>query len=109
MMGSVEYAVEHLGVKLLLVLGHESCGGVTSAISGSEEKGELGKLLKSIGDDVPQYIGKPDSLDSAIRRHSRVQVERILKNPMIEEKVKDGSLLVKSGFYDIHTGKVTID
>ena len=109
MMGSVEYAVEHLGVKLLLVLGHESCGGVTSAISGSEEKGELGKLLKSIRDDVPQYVGKPDSLDSAIRCHSRVQVERILKNPLIEEKVKDGSLFVKSGFYDIHTGRVTID
>ena len=83
--------------------------GVTSAISGSKEKGELGKLLKSIGDDVPQYIGKPDSLDSAIRCHSRVQVERILKNPLIEEKVKDGSLFVKSGFYDIHTGRVTID
>ena len=32
-MGSVDYAIEHLGVKVLLVLGHGSCGGVTGAIS----------------------------------------------------------------------------
>ena len=109
MMGSVEYAVEHLGVKLLMVLGHESCGGVTGAISGEEEEGQLGKLLTSIRNDVPQYVGKSDSLEAAIRLHTRVQVERIMANPAIVEKIKEGKLAVKSAYYNIHTGKVVID
>ena len=109
MMGSVEYAVEHLGVKLLMVLGHESCGGVTGAISGEEEEGQLGKLLTSIRNDVPQYVGKSDSLDAAIRLHTRVQAKRIMANPAIAEKIKEGKLAVKSAYYNIHTGKVVID
>jgi carbonic anhydrase len=45
-MGSVDYAIEHLGVKVLLVLGHGSCGGVTGAISeGGHEHGNIGHLL----------------------------------------------------------------
>ena len=42
-MGSVDYAIEHLNVKVLLVLGHGACGGVTGAISeGEEGHGNLG-------------------------------------------------------------------
>ena len=41
-MGSVDYAIEHLGVKVLLVLGHGACGGVTGAVSeGEEEHGNI--------------------------------------------------------------------
>ena len=109
-MGSVDYAIEHLDVKVLLVLGHGSCGGVTGAISeGEEEHGNIGKLLGVIRHDVPEFVGKIDSLDAAIRRHAHVQVERILSNPHIAEKVKNGEVLVKCAYYDIQTGKVTID
>lgn len=110
MMGSVDYAIEHLGVKVLLVLGHGSCGGVTGAISeGHEEHGNIGKLLGTIRNDVPQYVGKADSLDAAIRHHAKVQVERIVANPHVAEKIQNGELLVKCAYYDVHTGKVTVD
>lgn len=109
-MGSVDYAIEHLGVKVLLVLGHGSCGGVTGAISeGEEEHGNIGKLLGTIRKDVSDYVGKTENLDAAIRHHAHVQVERILSYPHVAEKVQKGELLVKRAYYDVRTGKVTIN
>ena len=109
-MGSVDYAIEHLGVKVLLVLGHGSCGGVTGAISEDEEEhGNIGKLLATIRQDVADYVGKPENLDAAIREHAHIQVERILSYPHVAEKVKKGELLVKRAYYDVKTGKVSID
>ena len=108
-MGSVDYAIEHLNVKLLLVLGHGSCGGVTGAISKDEEHGNIEKLLDIIRKDITDYIGKPESLDEAIRHHAHHQVERILAYPHVAEKVKKGELLVKCAYYDVNTGKVSID
>ena len=107
-MGSVDYAIEHLGVKVLLVLGHGSCGGVTGAVSeGEEEHGNIGGLLSTIRNDVSQYVGKADSLDAAIRHHAHVQVERIVAYPHVAEKIEKGELLVKQAYYDVKTGKVT--
>ena len=108
-MGSVDYAIEHLGVKLLLVLGHGSCGGVTGAISVDEEEhGNIGELLSTIRDDVSEYVGKMDSLDAAINHHAHVQVERIMAYPHVAEKVQAGELMVKRAYYDVKNGKVTI-
>lgn len=107
-MGSVDYSIEHLGVKLLLVLGHGSCGGVTGAISEGEENGNIGSLLSTIREDVSQYVGQSDSLDAAIHHHAHVQVERIIAYPHVAEKIEKGELLVKQAYYDVNTGKVTI-
>lgn len=93
-MGSVDYAIEHLGVKVLLVLGHGSCGGVTGAVSeGGHEHGNIGHLLGTIRNDVSDYVGKADKLDDAIRHHTHVQVERIMSYPHVTEKVEKGELL----------------
>lgn len=108
-MGSVDYAIEHLGVKVLLVLGHGSCGGVTGAITeGEEEHGNIGSLLSTIREDVSQYVGQSDSLEAAIHHHAHVQVERIIAYPHVAEKMETGELLVKQAYYDVNTGKVTI-
>ena len=109
-MGSVDYAIEHLGVKVLLVLGHGSCGGVTGAISeGEEEHGNIGHLLGTIRNDVSEFVGKVEHLDDAIRHHAHVQVERIKAYPHIAEKIANGELIVKQAYYDVKTGKVTIE
>lgn len=108
-MGSVDYAIEHLGVKVLLVLGHGSCGGVTGAISeDGHEHGNIGHLLGTIREDVSDYVGKVENLDDAIRHHTHVQVERIMSCPHIAEKVSDGKLAVKAAYYDVNTGKVSL-
>lgn len=108
-MGSVDYAIEHLAVKVLLVLGHGSCGGVTGAISeDGHEHGNIGHLLGTIREDVSDYVGKVENLDDAIRHHTHVQVERIMAYPHVAEKVSDGKLAVKAAYYDVNTGKVSL-
>ena len=108
-MGSVDYAIEHLGVKVLLVLGHGSCGGVTGAITeGGHEQGAIAHLLGTIRSDVSDYVGKAESLDEAIRHHTLVQVDRIMAHPHVVEKVKKGEMIVKPAYYDVHTGQVTL-
>jgi carbonic anhydrase len=105
--GSVDYAIEHLGVKVLLVLGHGSCGGVTSAVSeGGHEHGNIGHLLETIREDVSDFVGKIDSLDEAILHHTRVQVERIMGYKHVTEKVEKGELIIKGAYYDVESGKV---
>lgn len=106
-MGSVDYAIEHLGVKVLLVLGHGSCGGVTSAISeGGHKHGNIGHLLETIREDVSDFVGKIDSLDEAILHHTHVQVERIMGYKHVTEKVEKGELIIKGAYYDVESGKV---
>ena len=108
-MGSIDYAIEHLGVKVLLVLGHGSCGGVTGAISeGEEEHGNIGHLLSTIRNDISQYVGKTDSLEAAIHHHTHVQVDRIIAYPHVAKKIENGELMVKQAYYDVTTGKVSI-
>ena len=107
-MGSIEYAVDHLGVKVLMVLGHESCGGVTSAIQGGEHHGAVGNLLHHIAGDIPDFAGKLEDLDNAIKTHTNVQVSDIMANPIIAEKVSSGQLEVVAAHYDVDTGKVEL-
>lgn len=107
-MGSIEYAVDHLGVKVLLVLGHGSCGGVTSAITSGEHSGAIGELLHRIQADIPDFVGKPELLDEAINAHTHSQIEDLLQNSIVAEKVEKGELAIKAAHYDIHTGKVIL-
>lgn len=107
-MGSVDYAVEHLGVKALIVLGHESCGGVTGAISEEEkdDDSKVDELLGVIRSDVKPYVGKLDSLDLAVKMNANAQVERIMNSKHVKALVAEGKLVVKAGYYNVHTGKV---
>ncbi|MCQ2195591.1 MAG: hypothetical protein MJZ28_11660 [Paludibacteraceae bacterium] len=107
-MGSVDYAVEHLGVKALIVLGHESCGGVTGAISEVEkdDDSKIDELLSVIREDVKPYVGKIDSLDAAVKMNANAQLERIMKSKHVQTLVNDGKLVVKSAYYNVHSGKV---
>ena len=51
-LGSIEYAVSHLGVPLIVVLGHERCGAVTAAVAGSKEAGHINAVLKAISNSL---------------------------------------------------------
>ena len=52
--GSVEYALEHLGVQLVVVLGHTGCGAVTAAASGGDIHGGIASIIESIRPAVAQ-------------------------------------------------------
>ena len=105
--GSIEYAVEHLHVPLIIVLGHESCGAVTAAIDGTPLHGDLGWLISKIkaGDKLPE--GKDAKLAAGIRNNARAAAADLeLRSTIIHEEVQHKKVMIVSGVYSLKTGKI---
>ena len=112
--GSIEYALEHLGARLVVVLGHERCGAVAAAVAlaeqGGEAPGHLPALLKPIDPAVVQAktMGG-DVLDAAIIANVGNTVAQLKAcEPLIKELVHDEKIKVVGARYDLDTGEVTI-
>lgn len=107
-LGSIEYAVEHLHSPLIVVLGHSKCGAVTAALAGGHAEGNIGSLLHEVhpGKNLP--AGKDAKLDTAIANNAAYH-ERMLtsKSPVIRKLVNEGKVRVTSGVYSLDSGKVT--
>ena len=110
-MGSLEYAVEHLHTKLIVVVGHEKCGGITAAISnhsaGKEPK-EISSLIETLRNGVKPFVGKTENLDDAIHYNVNHQIQKILQNPELKKLIEKGELKVVGGYYHLNNGKVDI-
>lgn len=107
-LGSIEYGVEHLGIPLIMVLGHTKCGAVTAAVGGGEVPGYIGSIVKTIAPAVQASKNQPgDAVMNAVETNVRMMVEQ-LKNcdPIISEKVRHGGVQVVGGVYHIDSGVV---
>lgn len=111
---SFEYGVAVLGLPFILVLGHESCGAVDSAIKevrdGASFPGHIPQLLKHLRPAVKGVLNQPgDLLSNAIAQNVRLTVEK-LKNagPILSKAVEQGKLKVAGGVYDLRTGKINL-
>jgi carbonic anhydrase len=107
-MGSIEYAVEHLGTGLVLVLGHSKCGAVTATVQGGEAHGHIGSIIHAIAPAVEQAKGLTGDLtDNAIRANVGLVAEQIRSSkPVLSKLAGEGKLKVAGGYYDIDTGRV---
>lgn len=108
--GSMEYAVEHLHVPLIIVVGHEKCGAVTAAVAGGEVPGHLHSVTEDIAPAVEQSKDLPgDKVDNAVRANA-VRVATILSHvePVLKASVGSGKLLIVAARYDLTTGKIQI-
>lgn len=107
--GSLEYAVEHLGVSAIVVLGHERCGAVEATLKGGEAPGHIGSLTHAIQPAVEKTKGLPgDALDNAVRANVANGVELLKESaPILKEAVEKHHLTVIGARYDLDDGAVT--
>jgi carbonic anhydrase len=109
-LGSIEYAVEHLEVPLIVVLGHERCGAVTAARDASVSGAEAPGHLKSLVEDIRPAIaaaGGPSDLDAIVWANVRlVTAELLASEPFLKERVQAGKLQIIGARYDLDTGAV---
>lgn len=97
-LGSVEYAADHLGTNLVVVLGHTHCGAVGAALSS-----DPGGFIKYITDEIKKAIG--DEKDEL--KASQLNVERSVALIKEQLKLTDSSdLKVCGAIYHIDSGKV---
>jgi carbonic anhydrase len=112
--GSIEYALEHLGAPLVMVLGHERCGAVAAAVdlseTGGEAPGHLGALVKPINPAVVQAKTQGgDLVDMAVIANVGNGVAQLkMSEPVIMEMVHHEKVKVVGARYDLDTGEVTI-
>ena len=104
--GSLEYGAAVLGTKVILVLGHGSCGAVKAAIQGKEVPGQISSLFPHLQPAVDQ--AGPD-LEATIKANAKNQAMLLRQaSTVIAGMVKSGSVKVEAGYYDLASGVVTM-
>lgn len=98
-LGSIEYAVAHLGCKLVVMLGHTGCGAVSAALSGHGDG-----FISFIVDDILKAVGQERDPDRACRMNVMHGVATI-RQTFADHPEMDG-MAVKGAVYDIMTGVV---
>jgi carbonic anhydrase len=109
--GSIEYAVEHLGSSVLVVLGHQNCGAVTAACSG--DKMPTANLQAFVDKILPAVTrakthAKGDELVEAAILENVLQSAKdvVASSEVLQHFLHDGKLTVFEAVYELDSGKV---
>lgn len=116
-LGSIEYAIEHLGTNLVVVLGHEKCGAVAATVSGGDAPPNVKTIINMIQPAVDKAKAKPgggghghgcDLTCSSVKNNVKLIAEKVRTDPVLAEMVGAGMLKVVGGYYELASGAVTI-
>lgn len=99
--GNIEYAIQHLNTKLVVVLGHTGCGAVQAAIDGGAIR-NLQHITNHIADGL---CGETDPC-RAEEKNVRYGVKRIKENSFVQLYMREHGLEVVGGIYDTRSGAV---
>jgi len=95
-----------LGVKVLLVLGHSSCGAVKATMKSDSVPGQISVIYQHLQPAVKQSDG---NLDKAIAANAQLQAELLrTSSTVMRAAMKEGKLKIEAGVYDLATGKVVL-
>ena len=112
---SIDYAVQHLKVKVVMVLGHEGCGAVRAAQLKETEianeppalKEWLSSMKNAMDTKGLDNIHDARARDrEAVMSNVRTQLGQVSRSKLIQSKVRAGELLVVGAFYEISSGMV---
>jgi carbonic anhydrase len=110
---SIEYALEHLGARLIIVMGHESCGAVKAALTTpagrSAGSADLDRLVAKIKPYMSSF--RPTGMDKLLRgpvksNTAGVARELMKKSAIVREKLKNQDISLVTAIYGLSTGQV---
>ena len=116
-LGSMEFACKLAGTKLVVVLGHTSCG----AVKGACDDAKLGNLTSMLAKIKPAVNAVAEPTESSLRNSSNIEfvnnvsaknvlltIDKIIEDsPVLAEMQKNGEVKIVGAMYDIHSGAVT--
>src|SRR5437868_12407482 len=109
-LGSVEYSVDHLGSRLILVLGHQNCGAVKAARETIAAKGNAPGHIESLVTAIKPAVEATakEDLDATIKANVKHVVDALRSStPILKGKVDSGEMKVIGGYYNLDIGSVT--
>ncbi|MGR4847619.1 carbonic anhydrase [Streptomyces sp. LARHCF252] len=105
---TIEYAVDVLGVKDIVVCGHSHCGAVGAVVRGDDLA-----AVPAVRDWLAHAAEAPKCEDpadptvaEAVQNHVLAQVLRLRSYPCIERRLTEGRIGLHAWFYEVHTGSV---
>jgi len=107
-MGSLEYAVVHLNVRAILVLGHTGCGAVKASYDEEAMSGSLSSVMMDMDRAKAKLDGKrAKDPDAVAEMNVKLQLRRLEDfSTVIQEAVNEGKLALFGAMYDLATGAV---
>ena len=112
LLGSIEYAVQHFQIPLILVLGHQGCSALSAAVEsvtkGREAAGHAASLVDALRPAVEAARQQPDDvLDKAVRANITLMLKQLrTESPLLEEKLGRDELKLAGGYHSLDTGGV---
>jgi carbonic anhydrase len=114
-LGSLEFGAAVLGTKLIMVLGHTSCGAVDGTVAalqkGNDLPGHIGDLVRAMKPGIEPVLKQPgaDLNQRAVVANVRYNVQRLQEaKPILADMVAAGKLRVVGAVYDLPTGKIAL-
>jgi carbonic anhydrase len=113
LLGTIEYAAEHLKVGLLLILGHDSCGAVKATLAEEKVEGNLAplvqKILPAVEKAKKKNLDSANTLSEAIQENVRLQMQIVMNDSkLLRELIETQKLWIVGGVYNLQTGKVNL-
>jgi carbonic anhydrase len=109
-LGSAEYAVDHLGVRLIVVLGHQRCGAVKAAKETIAAEGKAPAHIQSLVTAIRPAVESTVSgdLEATVKANVKDVVQALRSStPVLKPKVDSGDVRVVGAYYSLDTGTVT--
>jgi carbonic anhydrase len=112
-LGSVEYALDHLGTPLVMVLGHQNCGAVTATLESIRDNtiapGDVKALVDAITPAVAIAEQRPgDLLDNTIRVNAERSRDTILSAPELKSALDKREVKVVAAYYSLDSGIASV-
>lgn len=109
-LGSLEYAVEHLNVTLIIVLGHSQCGVDDATFKEGNPPGHINSLVQSKKPALDKLNQKaPDWVNVVSKENVKLVVEKFKsEGPILSTRFEEGDIDVIGAFYDLKSGKVEL-
>ena len=107
--GSIEYAVMHCGVKLIVIMGHQDCGAINATLSGVSETKYIQALEDSIQPAVEQCKAKGLEVnsDNVVKAHVMQDIEELMRNDVeLVKYMKKHNVKIVPAYYHLDSGKV---
>ncbi|WP_406441831.1 carbonic anhydrase [Streptomyces sp. NBC_00631] len=104
---TIEYAVEVLGVRDIVVCGHSHCGAVGALVRGDDLTAvpAVRDWLAS-AEPRPSGAAEDPAVTEGVQNHVLAQLLRLRSYPFIDRKLAEGELTLRGWYYEVHTGAV---
>lgn len=110
-LGSIEYATVHLGVNLIVVMGHEKCGAVAAAVVGDETQLHIDELIRAIRPavEIAQANTPTDLIDASVRANASYVSQQLRSSETVMKGLcEEQGVQILAAYYSLSSGEVSL-